>query len=176
MRSKFCLSILGCLFFSFQQLYADDRNIADVKWDSRSLIIDGKRVVPVMGEVHYSRIPFGEWQQEVRKMKDGGVTVIATYVFWNHIEEQEGIFNWSGQRNLRRFIEICQEENLPVVLRVGPFCHGEVRNGGIPDWMFQKGCKLRQPNAKLSHSVSKVSRFPRRSSTTSTKYFSFGAG
>ena len=22
---------------------------------------------------------------------------------------------------------------VPVVLRLGPFCHGEVRNGGIPD-------------------------------------------
>ena len=31
-------------------------------------------------------------------MKEGGVTIIATYVFWNHIEEQEGIFRWDEQR------------------------------------------------------------------------------
>ena len=117
-----------------------------VEWDRHSLIIDGKRVCPVMGEVHYSRIPADEWAAEVRKMKEGGVTVIATYVFWNHIEEQEGIFRWDGQRNLRRFIEICQQEQLPVVLRLGPFCHGEVRNGGIPDWVFTKGCKTRDEN------------------------------
>ena len=117
-----------------------------VKWDRHSLIIDGKRVCPVMGEVHYSRIPADEWAAEVRKMKEGGVTIIATYVFWNHIEEQEGIFRWDGQRNLRRFIEICQQEQLPVVLRLGPFCHGEVRNGGIPDWVFTKGCKTRDEN------------------------------
>ena len=79
-------------------------------------------------------------------MKEGGVTIIATYVFWNHIEEQEGIFRWDGQRDLRRFIGICQQEQLPVVLRLGPFCHGEVRNGGIPDWMFTKGCKMRDEN------------------------------
>jgi len=114
-----------------------------VTWDCHSLIIDGRRVCPVMGEIHYSRLPVDEWQQEVRKMKEGGVTVIATYVFWNHIEEQEGIFRWDGQRNLRRFLEICRDEELPVVLRIGPFCHGEVRCGGIPDWMFQKGCKMR---------------------------------
>ena len=96
-----------------------------------------------MGEIHYSRIPADEWDAEVKKMKDGGVTIIATYVFWNHVEEQEGVFNWSGQRNLRRFIETCKKHDLPVVLRIGPFCHGEVRNGGIPDWMFSKGCKLR---------------------------------
>ena len=118
----------------------------DVKWDRLSLIIDGHRVVPVMGEVHYSRIPVAEWRQEVKKMKKGGVTMIATYVFWNHVEEEEGIFRWDGQRNLRHFLEICSEEQMPVILRMGPFCHGEVRNGGIPDWMFEKGCKLRDRN------------------------------
>ena len=114
-----------------------------VTWDRHSLMIDGRRVCPVMGEVHYSRIPADEWADEVRKMKEGGVTVIATYVFWNHVEEQEGIFRWDGQRDLRRFLEICKEQEMPVILRIGPFCHGEVRNGGIPDWMFSKGCKLR---------------------------------
>ena len=120
--------------------------IRDVSWDAYSLMVDGQRVVPAMGEVHYSRIPTDEWEAEIRKMKEGGITIIATYVFWNHIEEQEGVFRWDGQRNLRHFIEICQKEGLPVVLRLGPFCHGEVRNGGIPDWMFSKNCKMRDEN------------------------------
>ena len=118
-------------------------NVPVVTWDKYSLIIDGRRVCPVMGEVHYSRIPADEWSGEVRTMKDGGVTIIACYVFWNHIEETEGLFDWSGQRNLRQFLEVCKAENMPVVLRIGPFCHGEVRCGGIPDWLFGKGCKMR---------------------------------
>lgn len=130
----------------------------EIKWDAHSLIMDGKRVVPAMGEVHYSRIPADEWEAEVRKMKEGGVTIIATYVFWNHIEEQEGIFRWDGQRNLRRFIEICQQEGLPVVLRLGPFCHGEVRNGGIPDWVFTKGCKTRDENPMFLSFVERLYR------------------
>ena len=125
--------------------------VAQVTWDRHSLIIDGHRVCPVMGEIHYSRLPANEWADEVRKMKEGGVTIIATYVFWSHIEEEEGIFRWDGQRNLRRFIEICKEQEMPVVLRLGPFCHGEVRNGGIPDWMFQKGCKMREQNPTFMH-------------------------
>ena len=76
-----CLAAL-CLT---AQAYAT--SVPEVKWDSKSLIIDGRRVVPVMGEVHFSRIPATEWKDEVRKMKEGGVTIIATYVFWNHIEE-----------------------------------------------------------------------------------------
>ena len=133
------------LFFIFSHA------VAQVTWDRHSLIIDGHRVCPVMGEIHYSRLPANEWADEVRQMKEGGVTIIATYVFWSHIEEKEGIFRWDGQRNLRRFIEICKEQEMPVVLRLGPFCHGEVRNGGIPDWMFQKGCKMREQNPTFMH-------------------------
>jgi hypothetical protein len=47
--------------------------VADVKWDAHSLMIDGKRLVPAMGEVHYSRIPANEWATEIRKMKEGGI-------------------------------------------------------------------------------------------------------
>ena len=122
-----------------------------VTWDQHSLIIDGRRVCPVMGEIHYSRVPADEWAAEVRKMKEGGVTIIATYIFWNHIEEEEGVFRWDGCRNLRRFLEVCKQEQMPVVLRLGPFCHGEVRNGGIPDWMFSKGCRLREANPTFMH-------------------------
>lgn len=118
--------------------------VPTVEWDKHSLIIDGRRVLPVMGEVHYSRIPAEEWTAEVRKMREGGVTLLACYVFWNHIEETEDVFRWEGQRNLRRFLEVCRDANMPVILRVGPFCHGEARNGGIPDWVFTKGCKTRR--------------------------------
>ncbi len=130
----------------------------EVKWDYQSLMFDGKRVAAVMGEVHYSRIPADEWQAEVRKMREGGLTLIATYVFWNHHEEDENVFDWSGQRNLRRFLEICKEENMPVIVRLGPFCHGEVRCGGIPDWMFEKGCKMRDENKIFLHHTERLYR------------------
>ena len=133
-------------------------NVPEVKWDRHSLIIDGKRVCPVMGEIHYSRLPADEWAAEVRKMKDGGVTVIATYVFWNHVEEQQGIFRWDGQRDLRRFLKVCQEEQLPVVLRIGPFCHGESRNGGIPDWVVESGCRMRSQDPVFLDFVEKLYR------------------
>ena len=121
----------------------------EVKWDRHSLIMGGRRVVAVMGEIHYSRLPESEWAAEVHKMKEGGVTIISNYVFWNHVEEHQGVFDWSGQHNLRRFIEICQREGMPVCLRIGPFCHGEVRNGGIPDWVVNSGCKLRSEDPQF---------------------------
>ena len=138
MRKTICLAAL-LLTISLSTM----GDIPVVGWDKYSLTIDGRRVCPVMGEVHYSRLPADEWSREVEKMKAGGVTMVACYVFWNHIEEAEGVFDWSGQRNLRQFLEVCQAQQMPVVLRVGPFCHGEARCGGIPDWLFTKGCKMR---------------------------------
>ena len=139
--------VLSVCFLSLGILLAEASDFGKtVAWDRHGLLIDGRRVCPVMGEIHYSRVPADEWETEVRKMKEGGVTIIATYVFWSHIEEQEGIFRWDGHRSLRTFLEVCKRQEIPVVLRLGPFCHGEVRNGGIPDWMFTKGCKLREQN------------------------------
>ncbi|MBP3229308.1 MAG: beta-galactosidase, partial [Prevotella sp.] len=134
------MTIVSCLLGTVMVSRAAD--VPRVTWDATSLIIDGRRVCPVMGEIHYSRLPQSEWRQEVRKMKQGGVTIIATYVFWNHIEEQQGVFRWDGQRSLRQFLEVCKAEEMPVVLRIGPFCHGEVRCGGIPDWMYNPSLTL----------------------------------
>ncbi len=106
--------------------------------DSRGFIIGGKHVLPVMGEIHYARVPEREWRREIQKMRAGGITILSTYVFWIHHEEEEGVWNWNGNKNLRKFVEICQEEHMPVVLRIGPFCHGEVYQGGFPVWLTDK--------------------------------------
>ena len=164
------LMILATLLMTvFAGAWASDFG-KPVTWDAYSLMIDGRRVCPVMGEIHYSRVPREEWRQEVRKMKDGGVTLIATYVFWNHIEEQEGVFRWDGQRNLRQFLEVCKAEQMPVVLRIGPFCHGEVRCGGIPDWMWNpsptplegvqadKPMRMRSEDPRFLHYVERLYR------------------
>lgn len=105
--------------------------------------IGGKPVIPVMGEFHYSRYPAEQWEEEILKIKAGGVTVIPTYVFWSLHEEVEGVFRWDGQRDLRRFIELCKKHDMAVIIRIGPFCHGEIRNGGLPDWLFAKPLEVR---------------------------------
>lgn len=106
--------------------------------DANGFVIGGKHVLPVMGEMHFSRIPASEWRHELQKMKAGGITIIATYVFWSHHEYNEGQWDWSGNRNLHAFLEACKAEQLPAVLRLGPFCHGEVLMGGLPGWIVEK--------------------------------------
>lgn len=104
---------------------------------------NGKPFFGVSGEFHFSRMPETRWEDELIKMKMGGINVVSTYVFWIHHEEEEGVFRFDGRRNLREFIRLCQKQGLYVILRVGPFDHGEVRNGGIPDWIYGKPFEVR---------------------------------
>jgi len=98
---------------------------------------------PVMGEIHYSRYPSEYWKESLCKMKAGGIDVVSTYVIWIHHEEIESEQDFSGNRNLRAFVETCAECGLSLMLRIGPWSHGEVRNGGFPDWLLKKNFHVR---------------------------------
>jgi beta-galactosidase len=127
-----------------------------IEVNSYYMSVGGKPVIPVMGEFHYSRYPECQWEEEILKMKAGGVTVIPTYVFWSIHEEKEGVFNWEGNRNLRKFLSLCQKHNMWTVVRIGPFCHGEIRNGGLPDWLFAKPLEIRSNDANYLKSVKRL--------------------
>ncbi|MDF2869070.1 MAG: beta-galactosidase [Anaerocolumna sp.] len=104
---------------------------------------DEKPWFPVMGEFHFSRYPRQFWKESIYKMKAGGLDVLSTYVFWIHHEEIENEYDFSGQRDLRAFVEEVKQCQMVMFLRIGPWCHGEVRNGGFPDWVLKKSYKNR---------------------------------
>ncbi len=95
--------------------------------NSSSLMLDGRPWMPVMGEFHFSRYPQRYWEEEILKMKAGGIQIVSTYIFWIHHEEIEGQLDWMGQRDLRTFVELCARHGLYVFPRVGPWAHGKVR-------------------------------------------------
>lgn len=119
--------------------------------NSRYLLLNGRPWLPVMGEFHYSRYPERQWEEEILKMKAGGVQIIATYIFWIHVEEIEGRYDWTGQRNLRHFVQLCAKHGMYVYPRIGPSAHGEARNGGLPDWLLKKGPTRRNDPVYLSY-------------------------
>jgi len=133
-----------------KQIYSDHLKLGGVnnKGDKIAinnyyLLLDDEPVIPVTGEFHFFRYPEKYWDESIRKMKACGVNVIATYVFWIIHEEKEGIFDWAGNKNLRKFVELCAENDVKVIVRIGPFCHGEIRNGGLPDWLLGKPVNIR---------------------------------
>ena len=99
---------------------------------------DEKPWFPVMGEIHFSRYRAELWEESLRKMKAGGLSIASVYVIWIHHEEEEGKFDFTGRRNLRGFLEAAKKVGISVFLRIGPWVHGEARNGGFPDWLQAK--------------------------------------
>jgi len=96
---------------------------------------DRRPVIPVSGEIHFSRLPRNRWEDRLRLMKAGGITVVACYVFWIHHEPVQGKPRFDGNLDVAAFVRLCASVGLDVVLRIGPWAHGEVRNGGYPDWV-----------------------------------------
>lgn len=118
---------------------------ATLSFDSQSLLLNGSRWLSVGAEFHYARVPAAEWRDELLKVKAAGVSIINTYVFWLHHQEAAGdSWNWEGQRSLRNFTRTVGEVGLTMLLRAGPWSHGEARSGGFPDWLVAvPGIQLR---------------------------------
>ncbi|WP_324678331.1 beta-galactosidase [Hymenobacter sp. GOD-10R] len=106
--------------------------------NSQYLTRDGKPWLPVMGEFHFARFPRARWEEQLLKMKAAGVQIVAAYVFWIFHEEEQGKFDFQGDRDLRAFVQLCAKHNLLVLARIGPWNHAELRNGGFPDWLVKQ--------------------------------------
>lgn len=118
----------------------------EISFTNYYMVLNGKPFFGISGECHFSRGEETRWEDTILKMKIAGLNIISTYIFWNHHEEEEGIFRFDGRRNIRRFIELCAKHGLYVIIRIGPFDHGEVRNGGLPDWLYGKPFEVRSLN------------------------------
>lgn len=101
----------------------------------RALYRDGRGWVPVSGEVHYSRLPRHRWDERMRQLRAAGVGIAATYAFWNHHVPERGRPSFDGHLDIGAFVDVAATAGLDVVLRIGPWAHGESRNGGFPDWV-----------------------------------------
>ena len=126
-------------------LNLDGKDIAgnEISVTSLSIEKNGKPTMAVMGEMHYERVPRSQWKQALETMKAGGIDIVSTYIIWIYHELEEGRFDWEGDNNLSAFVKLAKDVGLDVCIRIGPWCHGEVRNGGFPDWLLKKDCRLR---------------------------------
>lgn len=93
---------------------------------------NGKPYTVIAGELHFSRLPKERWRETLLKMRECGINTVSTYVFWNYHEEIKGQFDFAGDKNIAVFLQICRDIAMPCILRIGPWCHGEVIRGGFP--------------------------------------------
>ncbi|EOY16361.1 Beta-galactosidase isoform 1 [Theobroma cacao] len=128
----------------------------NVTYDGRSLIIDGQHKILFSGSIHYPRSTPQMWSSLIAKAKAGGLDVIETLVFWNLHEPQPGQFDFSGRRDIVRFIKEIQAQGLYACIRIGPFIQGEWSYGGLPFWLHDiPGIVYRSDNEPFKYQMQK---------------------
>ena len=107
-----------------------------VTWDAHSVIIDGKPVYLWSGELHPFRVPSPSlWRDMLQKMRSNGYNAVSIYVDWGYESPSQGVYDWTGVRDLDQFLNIAQEVGIYVIARPGPYINAEVDCGGFPAWL-----------------------------------------
>lgn len=111
----------------------------EVCFDKYSLMVDGKRVIIKSGAFHYFRTPGAEMARDrFLKMKAGGYNTVDLYFNWNYHSPKEGVYDFSGIKDVRKVLDEAKKAGLYVIARPGPFINAEVNAGGLPFWLLKK--------------------------------------
>ncbi|WP_114938704.1 beta-galactosidase [Mucilaginibacter endophyticus] len=125
-----------------------------IDFDSKGFLVNGKRTFIASAGLEYARIPHELWYDRLLKIKRAGFNCIEIYTIWNFHEEKEGKFNFSGDRDLGKFLDIVKQLGLYAIVRVGPYYCAEWDNGGYPIWLkFKKGLRVREDNKPFEQYV-----------------------
>lgn len=118
-----------------------------ITFDGRSFQIDSRRIWIVSGSLHYTRIPREHWEERIHAAKHAGLNTIDVPVFWNRHESRPGHFDFSGDNDVRHFIQLIGQAGLYAILRPGPYIGEDWDLGGLPPWLATlKDIKLRAGN------------------------------
>jgi beta-galactosidase len=130
---------------------------------NRQFIIQGKPELVLSGEVHYFRLKKGEWEDRIVKTKEAGCNAVASYIPWLWHEERSGDIDVTGrtrpERDLGAFIDLCQNHGLWFIARPGPYVMAEVKNEGLPFWVFDECPDAETVNWNGAKAKSKVVRY-----------------
>ena len=109
---------------------------------NKELLLDGKPQTLLCAEFHYYRTPKHLWEERLKLVVEAGFTCVASYIPWLIHEEFEGDFDFTGRKrgehDLVGFIELLESYGLYFIPRPGPFIMAEMKNDGVPFWVYQK--------------------------------------
>ena len=120
-----------------------------------SFLLNGKPFVVKAAEIHYPRIPREYWDHRIKMCKALGMNTVCIYIFWNIHEQQEGVFDFSGNSDIAEFCRVAQKNGMYVIVRPGPYVCAEWEMGGLPWWLLKKkDIKLRELDPYFMERVS----------------------
>ena len=147
--------VLVCLVFDKMSYNTDAKQLRfSIDFSDNCFIKDGFPFRYVSGSFHYFRTPSVYWDDVFKKMRAGGLNTVQTYVPWNYHELYPNVFDFEGDRDIGRFLELAHQNNLLAILRPGPFIDAEWEFGGLPSWLLkERDIVLRSSNEKYLRHV-----------------------
>ncbi|HEU0276591.1 MAG TPA: beta-galactosidase [Rhodanobacteraceae bacterium] len=107
-----------------------------VTYDRYSLKLDGKRVYIWSGEFQYWRLPSPSlWRDVLQKMKAAGFNTVTIYFDWGYHSPKEGVYDFTGVRDIDQLLDIAKQVGIYVIARPGPYINAETDSGGFPGWL-----------------------------------------
>src|ERR1700758_1801288 len=120
----FCVAALGLVLFPGTATSANTQHT--IAFDHYSLMIDGNRVFIYSGEFHPFRLPSPAlWLDVFQKMKAGGFNTVCCYFDWDYHSSKSGTYDFTGIRDMDRFLSLASEAGLYVIVRPGPYINAE---------------------------------------------------
>ncbi|WP_246848606.1 glycoside hydrolase family 35 protein [Pseudarthrobacter sp. NIBRBAC000502772] len=109
---------------------------AALTYDGNGFFRHGRSHRILAGAIHYFRVHPGQWEDRLSRLKAMGLNTVDTYVAWNfHQPRATDVPDFSGWRDLERFIELAGSLGMDVIVRPGPYICAEWDNGGLPNWV-----------------------------------------
>ena len=105
---------------------------------NKTFLLNGEPFIVKAAEVHYPRIPRPYWEHRIQMCKALGMNAVCIYIFWNIHEQQENVFDFTGNNDVAEFCRIAQKNGLYVIVRPGPYVCAEWEMGGLPWWLLKK--------------------------------------
>lgn len=130
--------------------------MASITYDGQSFQIEGRRVWLVSGTLDYVRIPRAAWAARILAAKQAGLNTITTNVVWSVHEPRSNSFNFTGDNDIKQFVELVGAAGMYCILRVGPFVGAGYDLGGLPAWLLgAKDVALRTANTAFLEATSR---------------------
>ena len=111
--------------------------------DGYGIGIDGEYKTLLCSSLFYFRIPRSAWKARIDALLKAGYNTADVYFPWNFHETETGKFDFTGERDVRAFLQLCAESGLYVVARFGPYICSEWTGGALPAHVVYKSGKIR---------------------------------
>lgn len=138
MRRILFLFIMLTAALTLRAAQSDSPATTTFEVGDKCFLLDGKPFIVKAAEVHYTRIPRPYWEHRIRMCKALGMNTLCIYIFWNIHEQQEGVFDFTGNNDIAEFCRLAQQHGMYVIVRPGPYVCAEWEMGGLPWWLLKK--------------------------------------